>query len=294
MQTLGLVLNPTKDTVPQIAREMAEWLRRRGVKVALSPAHARLAGMEQWGVEEEELVRQVDCLVALGGDGTLLAAAQLAVTGDKPLLGVNLGHLGFLTEVELPDLFPGLERLLAGDYRLEERMLLKGEVWREGERGGSFCALNDLVVSRGAFSRLLELRTYVEEDFVATYPADGLIVSTPTGSTAYSLAAGGPIIVPSLEVILLTPICPHTFYARPLVIEADRQVRIRVETERAEAMLTVDGQRGYPLRWGDEVRVTKAPRRLRLVKLGTRSFFQIMRQKLHLGENKGSGGLWAN
>jgi NAD+ kinase len=255
-------------------------------------AHAALAGLERWGVEEEQLIREAECLVALGGDGTLLAAARLALAGGKPLLGVNLGHLGFLTEVELPDLFTGLERLLTGDYRLEERMVLKGEVWRGEGLAASFCALNDMVVSRGAFSRLLELRTCVEQDFVATYPADGLIVSTPTGSTAYSLAAGGPIIVPSLEVILLTPICPHTFYARPLVIEAERQVRVRVETERAEAMLTVDGQRGHPLAVGDEVRVTKAPKYLHLVKLGGRSFFEIMRQKLRLGESKGSGGLW--
>lgn len=292
MQTLGLVLNPTKDKAPEVAREIVRWLEQRHVKALFSEADAQAVGLPALGVAEEDLARRADCLLALGGDGTLLAAARLALVANKPLLGVNLGQLGFLTEIELPDLFQGLEKLLRGEYNLEPRMTLRGEIFREERAIGEFWALNDLVVTRGAFSRLIELRTYVENDFVATYPADGLIISTPTGSTAYSLAAGGPIVVPSLEVILLTPICPHTFYARPLVIEAEKQVRVVVESEMAEAMLTVDGQRGCRLAPGDEVRVTKAPAYLRLVKLGSRSFFDVMRAKLHLGEGKGSGGIW--
>lgn len=289
METLGLVLNPTKTEAPQVARELIEWLGRRRVRVLMPTAHARLARVPFLGVEDEELSRQADCFIALGGDGTLLAAARLALAGDKPLFGVNLGQLGFLTEIELPDLYRGLDRLLSGDYRLEPRMALRGQLRRGDEVRGEFWALNDIVVSRGAFSRLIELRTYVEEDFVAAYPADGLIISTPTGSTAYSLAAGGPIVVPSLEVMILTPICPHTFYARPLVIGADREVKVIVEYEMADAMLTADGQRGYELCPGDEVRVSKAPTYLQLVKFGGRSFFEVMRQKLRLGEGKGSG-----
>lgn len=292
MQTIGLVLNLTKGRVPQVAREIVAWLERRGIHTLFTRSDSLAVDLPARGAEEEDLIRQADCFLALGGDGTLLAAARFALAGNKPLMGINLGQLGFLTEIELPDLYRGLEKLLAGEYTLEARMTLRGELRRAGKVAGEFLALNDIVVTRGAFSRLIELRTYVEEDFVATYPADGLIVATPTGSTAYSLAAGGPIVVPSLEVVLLTPICPHTFYARPLVIEAEKQVRVVIESDMAEVMLTVDGQRGYPLKPRDEIRVTKGATSLRLIRLAGRSFFEVMRQKLHLGEGKGSGGPW--
>jgi len=235
MRKLGLILNPTKDRAPEVAREIVAWLAQREVEALFTTPDAEAVGLPERGVTEEDLAEQAECLLALGGDGTLLAAARLALAKDKPLLGINLGQLGFLTEIELPELFLGLDKLLRGHYSLEARMTLRGEIFREEEAVESFLALNDLVVTRGAFSRLVELKTYVEEDFVATYPADGLIIATPTGSTAYSLAAGGPIVVPSLEVILLTPICPHTFYARPLVIEASKQVRVIVASEAAEA-----------------------------------------------------------
>lgn len=292
MNTIGLVFNRGKGSAAAVAREVVSCLHQRKVQVLMLGEEARAAGVPELETDQRDLVRRAQCLLSLGGDGTLLSAAHLALQGNLPLLGVNLGQLGFLTEVEVPELHRALDALVSDNYDLERRMILQADLHHCGDKCGSFWALNDLVLARGAFARLIEISVFVEEDFVVAFPADGLIVSTPTGSTAYSLAAGGPIVVPSLDVTLLTPICPHTFHVRPLVIEAKKHLRMIVTSPSAEAMLAVDGQHAFTLRPEDEVLVTKAPVCLNLIRLGGHSFFEVMRHKLHLGNGKGSGGTW--
>lgn len=261
-----------------------DWLEKRGVQPLVLESTAEMLGCPQRGAGPHELA-EADCLLSLGGDGTLLRAARLVADKGTPILGVNLGHLGFLTEIELNELFPSVERLLAGDFSIEERMMLQSHLWR-GERKTSFIALNDVVITKGAFSRMLKLEVYVGTDYLDTYTADGLIVSSPTGSTAYSLSAGGPLVSPELEVMILTPICPHTLYARPLVVPGDQEIHVKVYTAGAEVMLTVDGQQGMQLNHGDQVVTSRASIPTRLVRLRERSFYSLVREKLREGGSR--------
>jgi len=284
LQKIGLIANLNKPQVQPVALELMDWLEKRGVQALVLESTAEMLGCPQRGARPHELA-EVDCLLSLGGDGTLLRAARLVADKGTPILGVNLGHLGFLTEIELNELFPSVERLLAGNFRIEERMMLQSHLWR-GERKISFIALNDVVITKGAFSRMLKLEVYVGTDYLDTYTADGLIVSSPTGSTAYSLSAGGPLVSPELEVMILTPICPHTLYARPLVVPGDRAIHVKVYTAGAEVMLTVDGQQGMHLNHGDEVVTSRASTPARLVRLGERSFYNLVREKLREGGSR--------
>lgn len=282
MQRIGLVVNLSKAGSREVALEIIAWLKQRGRQVLLSPRKAELLGCPELGVAEEQFAT-ADCLLALGGDGTLLRAARLVSRQGVPILGINLGHLGFLTEIELGELNPALERLLGGQYRLEERMMLKCELQRDERVLTSYRALNDVVITKGAFSRLLRLETYIGNAYLGTFPADGLILSTPTGSTAYSLSAGGPIVAPDLQVIIITPICPHTLYARPLVVAGAQEVRVRINAQGAEVMLTVDGQQGLHLQDGDTAIINRAGIPARLVRLKEKPFYTLVREKLQEG-----------
>jgi NAD+ kinase len=230
-----------------------------------------------------ELAGQVDAMVVLGGDGTLLAASHW-LDGDAPVLGVNFGSLGFLTEITLAELYPALEGVLRGDYRSEERRMLRAWVDRQGRREAQGDALNDVVVTKADLSRIIDLEVAVDGLFVSAFRADGLIVSSPTGSTAYNLAAGGPIVHPSLDAIVLTPICPHMLTNRPLVIGDQATVEVRLRAMRqGEVHLTLDGQRGLPLEAHDVVVVSRSPRTLRLVKAPGRDYYEVLRTKLKWG-----------
>ncbi len=286
---VGVVAKSGSGDANGVARELVEWLGRRGLEVLVEPSTARECGAEGDG----QLVEGVRCdlVVVLGGDGTLLSVARKAA-GGPPILGVNLGRLGFLTEVKRADLYPTLIEVLAGRYALEPRSLLEVEQTRKSGERLAFRALNDVVVAKSALSRMIELLLTVDGRLVARYRADGLVVSTPTGSTAYNLSAGGPILHPLLPVSVLTPICPHTLTLRPLVVPDTSVVEVEIETRddapesRADRVyLTVDGQEGGEIGFGDRVRVTRAAQPAYLVRTGERSsIFEGLRNKLHWGE----------
>jgi NAD+ kinase len=280
IETVGVAIKPGDPRAEAAARELAKWLAPRGVHALFAPAAAAAVGAAP--CPAAELARRADLLVVLGGDGTLLALARALETRAVPILGINLGTLGFLAEVSVDEMEGALARALAGEMRLEERMRLSVEHLREGAVLRSWLALNDAVVS-SAVARLIEIEARADGRLVSTYHADGLIVSTPTGSTAYSLSAGGPILLPSLAAFVLTPICPHTLTQRPLVLpdEAELEIAPRAATP---ARLTVDGQEGEELAAGDRVRVRRSPHPVSLLVAPERSRFDVLRAKLRWGE----------
>lgn len=276
---IGLIINYHKRQPVQLGKEIIEWLRKSQIKVFASGQDAKyLDSINE--ISKEEFCNNVEVVIVLGGDGTLLRASRFIAGYQIPILGVNLGYLGFLTEIEVSELYFYLDKMLKGDYYIEERMMLSGQVKRDDEWVGKFCALNDFVINKGSFARLITLDTFLGNEFVASYSADGIIISTPTGSTAYSLSAGGPIVHPTLNVCIITPICPHSLYTRPIVISPEEIVKVQIRAVSAEAMLTVDGQYGFNLKNQDEVWIEKADYVTRLIRVKGRKFFQIMRGKL--------------
>jgi NAD+ kinase len=291
VSAIGVIARPDLAEAAPALRELVQWLKQRGVNVVLEERTAALAdgsaARGDWTLAPaREVARQVDALVVLGGDGTLLGVSHLVSTDPLPILGVNFGSLGFLTEVTLAELYPTLESVLEGRYRYEERRMLRGFVRREGHPDVTDDALNDVVVTKATLSRIIELDVSVDGLFVSTFRADGLIVSSPTGSTAYNLAAGGPILHPTLPAIVLTPICPHMLTNRPLVVSDGSAIEVRLRAAQdGEVHLTFDGQRGFPLRRQDSVQVTRSPRMLRLVTAAGRDYFAVLRAKLKWGES---------
>jgi NAD+ kinase len=287
MNGVGLFVNLDKlhadAEVGRLARDAVTLLRSRRVGVVVNDESARALGLPELGVPAAELSRRADVLVVFGGDGTILQAARQAARDGIPILGVNLGGFGFLAEVQDRAVDDALLRVLAGDYRVDERMMLQAQVRRADHVVREPLALNDVVVTKSGYARLLRIRTDINDIHLATHRADGLIVATPTGSTAYSLSAGGPILHPDLDAIVLTPICAHTLNARAVVLSGTETVTIRVEPTGAPSVLTVDGQEGHPLEPDDVVRVARAPCRARLVRLGRTGFYQLLRTKLSWG-----------
>jgi NAD+ kinase len=267
---------------------LAAWLRGRGVEAIFETDTAALAGAAASGspgVSREDLPHAVDFVIVLGGDGTLLAmAARIAAAGrDIPILGVNFGSLGFLTEIRIDELYNSLEQVLEGTADFDKRAVLTADAHRGGERFDSRTVLNDVVFTKGALSRMIELSVSVSGGFVTRVKADGLIVASATGSTAYNLSAGGPIVHPAVDALVLTPIAPHTMTHRPIVIPGGSVVEVAPQIDE-ETFVTFDGQSGYPLKPGDIVRVRKSERTLRLVKAPARSYFELLREKLKWGE----------
>jgi NAD+ kinase len=284
---VGLVARPDLHEAGPVLRELLGWLEERGARPALEARTAVLAdgGWRGEVLEGRALAEQSDVLVVLGGDGTLLGASHLIPRDGVPVVGVNFGSLGFLTEVTLADLYPTLLSVLERRYQFEERRLLHGLVRRGDELLGQDDVLNDVVITKASLSRMLELDVSVDGRFMSAFRADGLILSSPTGSTAYNLAAGGPIVHPTLPALVLTPICPHMLTHRPLVLGDEAQVEVRLKpTPEVEAHVTFDGQRGFPLTNGVSVVVTRSARTLRLVKVPTRDYFEVLRTKLKWGE----------
>lgn len=268
---------------------IAAWLRARGIEAIFESATAALMPSTDGHrvAEKLALVEMVDMVVVLGGDGTLLSIADCIAAAGKsiPILGINFGSLGFLTEVTLPELYTSLETVLAGKARVEERLMLASTVRRPRETLAEYVALNDVVVAKTARSRMIDLSVSVGDEFVTRVKADGLIVATPTGSTAYNLAAGGPIVQPTVDALILTPIAPHTLTNRPIIIPASATVRVQPHIDsRDEVFVTFDGQAGFQLEEGDEINIRRAERSLRLICPSTRSYFEVLRQKLKWGE----------
>jgi len=284
LNTIGLLSNLTGEKIKHLVSDIDNWLSSRGFALMLDDETARLVDRPAVGCTRLDLVRQVHCLMALGGDGTLLHSARLTAPLGVPIFGVNLGHLGFLTEVAIPQLYEAMECLLAGRYTIEERMMLQASVVRNGHTYEPIIGLNDAVITKGAFARLIGFDTMVDGQLFNTYHADGIIISTPTGSTAYSLSAGGPIVLPDLELMVVTPICPHALWARPLVIAADSEVQVVLRSKLGEVMLTIDGQHGMRLRFGDLIKVRKAMHRAKFIKLSNQTFFDILKEKLKEGD----------
>jgi NAD+ kinase len=289
-RSVGLITHVRREPALECARELAAWLLERGLPLRAQPEAAELLGQPELAASDEEIAG-TEFILALGGDGTLLAASHIAARRGTPILGVHVGgpgSFGFLTEATPVTACQAVERILAHDYRVDERMMVSAEVLRDGERIVQFDALNDLVV-RGALARMLKMRITVDDTFLATYAADGIIAATPTGSTAYNLAAGGPLVHPTLHVIVLTPICPHTLNVRSLIISDSEYARIEIDMDpRDMALLTVDGQTSFDLRPADTVLVRRAEPVTRLISLDRSHFYRKLQSRLRLGERFGS------
>ncbi|HYM21806.1 MAG TPA: NAD(+)/NADH kinase [Vicinamibacterales bacterium] len=269
--------------------EIEQWLSARSVPAVFETATAALMPVSgaRRVAEKAALVKDVDAVVVLGGDGTLLSMADAigAAGVDVPLLGINFGSLGFLTEVTLDEVYPALEAVLGGTARLEHRMMLRASTTRAGAKMPSYIALNDVVVTKAASARMIDLSVFIGDEFLTRVKADGLIVATPTGSTAYNLAAGGPIVEPRLDALILTPIAPHMLTNRPIVIPASSPVRVQPNMDvRDELYATFDGQAGFQMKAGDEITIARAERTLQLMRPSRRSYFEVLRQKLKWNE----------
>lgn len=282
LQRIGIMLHQNKSERLEAARRLIELIETGGAQPLLPGELAQVLGRGDLGLEDEPFRRQAEGVIVLGGDGALLATARFLATVDVPILGVNMGYLGFMTEIEVVDLEFAVGRLIRDEFTLEERMMLAAAARRQGREEGGFLALNDVVITHRHFTRMVRLKAFVGGQSVGTYRADGLIVATPTGSTAYSLSAGGPILHPRLSAIVLTPICPHSLQARSLVIGPEEEVKVLV-TGPSEVLLTVDGQFGCELGQEDEVVIRRAEHATRLIKLKGRSFYEILRTRLDDG-----------
>ncbi len=284
MQVIGLVANKDKKAALELLPRIISNLELKKAELMLETETAVLAGRSDLAASWAEIKKSCQGIIVLGGDGTVLNTARTAP--QVPLLGVNLGRVGFLSEVDIPELESSLHKLVNDEYTLEKRMMLASSVVRQGRIVDNSIALNDAVITKGAFSRMIRLKAEVDGQTVAVYPVDGLIVSSPTGSTAYSLSSGGPVVIPDMNLMILTPICPHTLWSRPMVMPASRQLKITVLSDNAEIMLTMDGQHAYRLEPGDEVVIGKASCSAQFIKLSGRSFYSVLHSKLREGDLK--------
>jgi NAD+ kinase len=282
MKKIGIICKIGRPEPAEILKELLPWLGSKGYEVFLDSETAWMLNME--GYSRSHIPSLVDVIVVLGGDGTMLSVARLVGGSGVPILGVNLGGLGFITEVNKDEIIAALDKALAGSCSMEERIMLSAVVSRHDEKIADFIVLNDVVINKGALARIIDLETYVHDSYVATFKADGLIISTPTGSTAYSLSAGGPILYPTLNSIVLTPICPHTLTNRPIVLPDDFTVEIILRSESEDVFLTLDGQVGFSLKKNDTVTIKKSGFTTKLLIPCERDYFQILRAKLKWGE----------
>ncbi|HXG51214.1 MAG TPA: NAD(+)/NADH kinase [candidate division Zixibacteria bacterium] len=283
IRTVGLVAKYQEPKATEMVRWLVPWLKQRGKKVLVENGAVRgLASASS--CTKKEIARKADLIISLGGDGTLLNIAPLVERPEVPILGVNLGGLGFITEVAADELEAVLSKTLEGDYAVEKRMTLEARVFGKRGKPRRFRVLNDVVIAKGARSRIIDLETYVDEDYLCTYRADGLIVSTPTGSTAYSLAAGGPILEPALGAIILSPICPHTLTHRPIVVPSKATIRVTLRSAGDTVILSPDGRQGMRLNNGDRVEARDSGLPVSLIKVASRSYYEILRNKLKWGE----------
>jgi NAD+ kinase len=282
IRTVGVAIKPGVPRAASAACELAKWLAQRDLRGLFDPDAGAAVG--QPGVPRSTLARESDLLVVLGGDGTLLALARALEARPVPILGINLGTLGFLTEIPIDEMASALERAVAGEMRVEARMRLDVELERGGRTLASWRAFNDAVITKADPGRLIDLEARADGQLVTIYHGDGLIVSTPTGSTAYSLSAGGPILLPGLRAFVLTPVSPHTLTQRPLVLPDDACLEVIVRTEGREGQLTLDGAEGARLETGDRVSVRRSPHPVHLLVPPQRSRFDVLRHKLRWGE----------
>lgn len=288
IKRIGIVLKPHQPQALKTICELTIWLGQRGIEIVGGPQIERdriehETGCPVYEVAPEELAAAVDLVLVLGGDGTMIATARLIGDEEVPVLGVNYGGLGYLTEFRIEELYDALEMILADNFRLDKRVMLSVELHRDDEIITRNRVLNDVVINKSALARIIEIEAYLNRQFVSSFRADGLIVSTPTGSTAYNLSAGGPIIFPSMNAVVITPICPFTLSNRPLVVPDDALIELLLKTANEEVALTLDGQVGFPLVVNDRVIIRKSRTTFNLIQPSNRNYFDVLRDKLRWG-----------
>jgi NAD+ kinase len=283
LENIGIIAKHTEEKAVEVVSGLAAWIGDRKKNAILDRETASVMRAEN-GVLRSRLPEMSDIIVAIGGDGTLLSAARVVGTSGVPILAVNMGSLGFITDVTLEELYSAMEAVMSGEFECDERMMLVCHVHRLGERVANYTVLNDVVVNKGALAKIIDIKAYVDDLYLTTFKADGLIISTPTGSTAYSMSAGGPIVHPTMRCILITPICPHTLTNRPLVIPDTMAIKAELRTRETDILLTLDGQVGFGIREDDIIEVKKSASPLKLVKSPFKDYFEVLRTKLKWGE----------
>lgn len=285
---IGIVLKPNQPDALRTVCELVTWLNERGITLVGTPELERQRIQAETGcaVEQfppEELAANVDLILVLGGDGTMIATARMVGDREVPVLGVNYGGLGYLAEFRIEELYQALESILSGNFRLDKRVMLDVELRRGGEMITHNRVLNDVVINKSALARIIEIEAYLNKRFVNSFRADGLIISTPTGSTAYNLSAGGPVIFPSMNAVVITPICPFTLSNRPIVVPDDATIELLLKTDQEEVTLTLDGQVGFSLNVEDRIVIRKSRVTFNLVQPSNRNYFDVLRDKLRWG-----------
>ena len=288
IKRVGIVLKPHQPQALKTLCELTLWLGQRGIELVGGPQIERDRIEHETGcsvseVDPDDLAASSDLVLVLGGDGTMISTARLIGDEEVPVLGVNYGGLGYLTEFRIEELYDALEMILAGNYRLDKRVMLSVELHRDKEIVTVNRVLNDVVINKSALARIIEIETYLNRQYVSSFRADGLIVSTPTGSTAYNLSAGGPIIFPSMNAVVITPICPFTLSNRPLVVPDDAVIELLMKTANEEVALTLDGQVGFPLTVDDRIIIRKSRTTFNLIQPSNRNYFDVLRDKLRWG-----------
>ena len=284
MPRIAICCKPQKEELARILPELVEWLRQRGYEPVLDRESGQYTNAADTADREDLPTFAPELIIVLGGDGTLLSVGRIFAEKGTPILSVNLGFLGFLTEVRLGDLYATLESWCRNCHSLDARSMLHSELWRQGRAHSAYEAVNDIVVTKGDIARMGDFTVELDGKKVASFRADGIIVSTPTGSTAYSLAANGPILTPDVDAMVITPICPHLLTLRPIVVRGDSMVIVRTEAIPHVALLTVDGQRAFELEVGDEIHCQRSEHTVNLVRLAEGGFFDALRNKLSWGE----------
>jgi NAD+ kinase len=284
IRAAGIVCKPVQEIIGSVAPPLLAWLRERSIAVCVDTETEGCLATSVKALPRESLSDEIELLIVLGGDGTLLSAARALNNHKIPILAVNLGGLGFMTSVTLEEMYPLLEQVLAGNYRTTERMMLEAEIFHSGKPAERQSALNDAVANKGALARMLDFDVLVDDEHVGRYRADGIIVATPTGSTAYSLAAGGPIVDPTIDAFVITPICPHMLTNRPLVVPDSSRIEVTFTHEGEPVHVTLDGQVGIELERDDRIVITKSPNSVLLVQAPRKSYFEVLRSKLRWGE----------
>ena len=288
IKRIGIFIKPHQPEALQTICELTQWLAERGIGLVGGPELDRERIEHETGcpvdqVETDQLAASVDLFLVLGGDGTMIATARLIGDHEVPVLGINYGGLGYLAEFRIEELYLALESILSDNYRLDKRVMLAVEMIRNGEPALHYRVLNDVVINKSALARIIEIEAYLNQQFVNSFRADGLIISTPTGSTAYNLSAGGPVIFPSMNAVVITPICPFTLSNRPIVVPDDALIELRLKTEQEDVSLTLDGQVGLPLKTEDLVVIRKSKTTFNLIQPMNRNYFDVLRDKLRWG-----------
>ena len=279
---IGIVSKPRKEDAGDILSELVKWLRDKGTEPLMDQETASLIEITS-PYSRQDIAALSEFVIVLGGDGTLLSVARLIGARGTPILGVNLGSLGFLTEVTLDEMYLLLEDILSGKMIIDERGMLEAAIRREGQEIARYTVLNDVVINKGARARMILMETRVDGRLLNTYRADGLIISTPTGSTAYSLSAGGPIVYPTVGAVIISPICPHTLTNRPIVVPDDAAIEVTLRTEDEDVLVTLDGQEGHQIKFMDTVAIKKIKGTIKLILSPKKDYYQILRQKLRWG-----------